>query len=944
MKQKLLIFFLLITSSVFAQQPRQVSGVVRDSTGLSVIGASVKLVSTKDTLATVTDVNGKFAFRAVKSSQFLLTISGLGYQTLNKRFLYKDEASPIQLDPISIKFESRQIDAVIVEANKGVVVKQDTVEYRASDYPVRENSVAEDIIKKLPGVEVDKDGNVTTQGKSVTRIRVNGKDYFDGDLKTATQNLPAEIIEKIQIVDDYGDQARVSGIREGEADKIINIQIRPDRNKGMVVNANGGVGNKGRYQFLGNGQFLNNTRQISTILNFNNTNANVFQFLGGGTRGFGGGGRRGGNFGGGGGFGGFNQNGITNTMGGGLNYRDQWSTKVSVYGSYRYTQRDNEISSLIDTWSNLGKDKDTQEDLTLSTFRDSDSDTKTTFHNFNFNLEYKIDSLNYLLLSPSFSLSKNDATTTYRETQTGNSGKVTSLERTNNSGTDANAPFVGGNIIYNHRFLKPGRNLSIAGSVGQSDNDSYQEARDDFKYPANTKNDSLIYRNVDIDNQSINTNINLTYSEPIGNFGRIDIGYNFSKASYDNNRNTDTLNRATNSFVYASDYSNMFDYSFTTQRYSLNYRFDKQKLYNFTIGVTAQPTLLEGESRTAGVNANPRKVGFNMFPTARFNYFFAKSKSLNINYSGRSTEPSFSQIQPGVDKSDAQRPVVGNPDLQSAFTQSLNINYNNNDPASGIFLNLGFDGNIINDRITRNVVFERENNLQRTEYLNADGYFSTNANYNLGKPFLDKKLRLSLFGNVNYTNDVTYQNNDKNVGKNWGISQGVRVQINPNQNIEFYPAVRYSTNWVNYSLNDNKSSADSWNLDLNGKVYFFKTFIIGFDITKTLNSGYGSIAANPLLINTYLEKQFFNRRGTFRIQGFDVMKEATNVSRTQTDNYISNSLNNRLTRYVMATFSYRLTKFAGGVQPQNNNQRRDGGPGGYTRPGGGGGFPGPGGN
>ena len=923
-KSLLLLLAAFAAHNLWAQ--RQVSGVLRDSIGNGVIAASVKLTSPKDTLLARTDIDGNFRFSNVKSSQFLLSISSLGFQNFNQRFLYKDDTTPLKLNPITLRAQSNLLKEVVVSGSKGVVIKQDTVEYRASDYPVRENSVAEDIIKKLPGVEVDKDGNVTTQGKSVTRVRVNGRDYFEGDLKTATQNLPAEIIEKIQIVDDYGDQARVTGIREGEADKIINIQIRPDKNKGMILNANAGVGNKDRYQFLGNGQFLNNTRQISTIFNFNNTNANVFQFLGGGSRGFGGGGRRGGNSGGGGGFGGFNQNGITATSGGGLNYRDEWSKKVSVYGSYRFTHRNNNLFSLNNIENNFGFDTVSKANRVLNTNRNSFSDTKTTFHNFNFNFEYKIDSLNYLLLSPSFSLSKNEVSSNYLENQSGNTFEA--ITRDNNSTTDASSPFFGGNVIYNHRFLKPGRNISIAGSVGKSENDSYQEARDTFDYV--NRNDSLSNRLVDVNNQSINTNINVTYSEPIGKYSRIDFGYNFSRASYDNSRNTDTLNVLTSNFDYSQRLSNDFEYSFTTQRYSLNYRFDKQKLYNINIGLTAQPTLLEGHSQTAGVSADPHRRGFNFFPTARFAYFFARSKSLNINYSGRSTEPSFSQIQPVIDVTDIQRPIIGNPDLKSAFTQSLSINYNSNDAATGMFLNLGLDGNIINNRITRNLV-RKPGNVQETYYLNTDGYFSTNANYNIGKQFFERKLRISLFGNVNFSNDVTFQNGQKNMGRNWGISQGGRLQINPNQNIEIYPALRYSTNWINYSLTpDQKSKAESWNIDFNGKVYLFKTFIVGFDLTKVINSGYGNIATNPLIINTYLEKQFFNRRGTFRVQGFDVMKEATNVSRSQSENLISNSLNNRLTRYVMATFSYRLSKFPGGMQPQNNFQRREGG---YPGPG-----------
>ena len=171
-KNLLIVFSVFITQLLFAQAGRQVSGVITDSTGTSIIAASVKLTSPKDTLFTRTDIDGKFTFGGVKSSQFLITASSLGYQTLNKRFLYKDDASSIKLDVITLKGQSNILNTVNVTAKTGgVVLKQDTVEYRASDFPVRENSVAEDVIKKLPGVDVDKDGNVTTQGKSVTRVR-----------------------------------------------------------------------------------------------------------------------------------------------------------------------------------------------------------------------------------------------------------------------------------------------------------------------------------------------------------------------------------------------------------------------------------------------------------------------------------------------------------------------------------------------------------------------------------------------------------------------------------------------------------------------------------------------------------------------------------------------------------------------------------------------------
>lgn len=937
-KHILLIIAFFSAHSLFAQTARQISGTVRDSTGNSVIAATIRLTSPADTLMTRSDIDGNFNFNNVKSSQFVINITSLGYRNFTKRFLYKDGASPIKLDLITLKSQSNVLNEVQVSATKGITVKEDTVEYRASDFPVRENSVAEDVIKKLPGVEVDKDGNVTTQGKSVTRIRVNGKDYFDGDLKTATQNLPAEIIEKIQIIDDYGDQAAITGIREGEADKIINIQISPDKNKGMIVNATAGGGSRDRYQLTGNGMFMNNDQQLSVLLNLNNTNASPFNFGGGGGRGFGGGGMRSGNFGGGGGSGGNNygsggsSGGITNTTGAGFNYRDELGKKISINGSYRFTVRNTDLSSNSFNSSAF-------KEAIIGTTSNSDTENDRDNHNFNFNFEYKIDSLNYLRISPYVSVANTTSGGTTRSNQTLNDDP--SQTRINTSSTDSKSPFLSGNIIYNHRFRKTGRNLSFAGAVSHSDNTSYQEARDDFRFfnqlDPNVFSDSLSHRNVDVDNKSLSSNANITYSEPIGKFARLDFGYNYSRTSYDNSRITEVFNES-GVPVMSPSLSNIFDYSFTTNRISLNYRYDKLRLYNFNIGLTAQPTLLDGFSETNNVSVH--REGFNFFPTARFSYNFARTRSLSINYSGRSTEPSFSQIQPVTDVSDPQRPVVGNPDLKAAFTQSLDLRYNTTDPASGVFFNTGVSGNIINDRISRNVqniqvpVEGQDstfNNIQQTNYLNADGYYSTNAYYSLGKPFANRKYRVSLNGSLNFSNDITYTNNEKNTGKNWSLRQGLRVQINPNQNVELYPGINYSRTWLNYSLPiSDDTKAETWSFELNGRLYFFKTFILGFDGSKTINKGYSSVGTNPFILNTYLEKQFFNKRGTLRLQTFDVFDQGAVVSRSQEGNSYTDSQNNRLTRYFMATFSFRLQKFPGGMQPnfqRNREMRGDGPPG-----------------
>lgn len=914
---------------------RTISGVLKDSTGNGILAATIKLKSPKDSLFTRSDLDGKFTFRNVKSSQFTLSITSLGYKGHNQRYLYKDGIETISLAPITLRGASQMLQAVVVSGTSSITVKEDTVEYRAKDYPVRENSVVEDVIKRLPGVEVDKDGNVTTQGKSVTRVRVNGKDYFDGDLKTATQNLPADVIEKIQIVDDYGDQANVSGIRNGDPEKILNITISPDKNKGYLANIAAGGGydaqpnsggaqqNEFRGMLSGMAQVMNNNEQIAGLININNTNASLFDFVGGGNQ-------RGGRFrmgGGGGRFGGGSGgNGITETYAGGLNYRNEFGKKISVYGSYSFQNRNNDL--LSDTYSETPID----DQIKVINQTNSATYSKNISHRFNFNVEYKIDSLNYLKISPSLNY---DAV----KTDGSSNSIITELARQDQNSanfSDSRAPSFGTDLLYNHRFMRAGRNLSMAFSFNKSYNKNDQDARDDFRFYSqndlNNYTDSSSHRLIYTDNSRLNLNSNITYTEPLGRYSRLDVTYNFNRTNYENSRLTQ-LEQA-GSYVPADSLSNVFDYSFMTNQFGLSYRYDRDRLYNFSVGLAAQPTLLDGFSRSNQVSV--RRSGFNIVPTARFSYNFARSRALNIDYSGRSSEPSYAQIQPVVDLSNPQRPVVGNPDLKASFTQNLNIRYNNFDPAKGIFFIVGASANLANDRVVSNVVRLRQpivsgsdttyNLIQETRYLNADGYFDGRVFYGWSKPFADKKYTLRLNGNASFTNDVGYIDNQKNVAKTYSFSQRVRLQINPNENIDISPEVRYTRNLVNYSL---PSSIDgdnaSWNFELNSKLYFFKTFIWGLEATKTVNQGYiGGIAANPFIINSYLEKQFMGRRARLRLQGYDLLNQGVNVSPSVSNGAYVQSSTNRLTRYFLVSFAYRLNKFGG----KSNDEPGPGGPGG----------------
>ena len=228
MKLRYLLAALLfiLTANVYAQTGRQVSGVVKDTTGATLPGTTVKLLTGTDSSIVATDANGRFTFLSVPVNQFSLVVYSIGYQPIRRRFVLNNDTKPFELAPIVLKSDTRTLATVNIVDVNAVKVKEDTVEYNAAAYKVREGEAVEASIKKMPGMDVDKDGNITAQGKSITKVRLNGKDYMAGDVTSLTRNLPADLVQSVQVVDDYGDQANITGIKSGDPQKVLNINIK----------------------------------------------------------------------------------------------------------------------------------------------------------------------------------------------------------------------------------------------------------------------------------------------------------------------------------------------------------------------------------------------------------------------------------------------------------------------------------------------------------------------------------------------------------------------------------------------------------------------------------------------------------------------------------------------------------------------------------------------
>jgi len=931
----LLLPFLCLAIHTYAQNPqprpknvpppvatREISGIVKDATDLGVPGVTVRLTSEKDTLITSTNPDGIFVFKNVKLATYTMSFTMLGYKQQINKYKQNDAIPRVVMDPIVLKAMANTLNEVVVNGTPSVVYKTDTVEFKASDYIVRENATVDELLKKMEGMEVGNDGSLLHQGQNVTTAKINGKTYAGGDIATAIQNLPAEIVDKIQIVDDYGDQAARTGIKDGDPQKVLNIVTRTDKSVGNSANINAGGGNNERYESSLFGTRLNGNQNLSLNLRLNNTVNGVANNTmgseatggnggGGGNRGNGnnngGGGNRGNNNGGGGNNGNSSggSGGTTNSGGGAFSYRDQLGKKVRINTNYRYGF--NNVNSLNSSLSEIYTTNGT-----IFSANESERDNNTKNHNFNFELEADLDSNNFLRITPevTFSSTVNSAMSSIGQTGT----LITQNQLGTNVGKNTR-PNVGATVFYQHIFNKPRRNFSLQFSFNTADQESEQERNTKFYKDDINVLDSLVHRLIERKNLTSNYRGSFTFVEPLTLNSQFEFNGQINYNGYDNRAITSNIDAFENRTVVDS-LSNIYDYSFTQARIALNYRYglSNTSKVKFSVGLTGVPAVLSGTKVSLGTSTN--RKSFNLIPIARFQYQFSKTHNLQLNYSGNANEPSFDQIQPVRDVSNPQNTIVGNPDLKVTFTHSLNLSYNNYIANHKLNYSANANGSMVDNSVVSNVVqiFNNNNELIRNEtrYVNMNGSYRMGGNYSISKQLNNRKYNLSLSGNVNYNHGVSMSNNIESITNTWNITERFGPRINPNEWLEVNPNVSYNIQKSKNTISPNEVNTKTLALNIDGKFYMWQTLIFGYSGSKNFVSGINSnITSNPLVINAYLQKEFWKRRASITFQAFDILKQNNFVNLNVTDLVKTETRTNALSRYFMVRANVRLQKWTG---------------------------------
>lgn len=906
----LMLLMILFSPMAFAQQSGvNVTGsVVEQGSDTPIEQATVRLLNVKDSAmvrGVVSARNGSFTLKNVKKGSYLLHITFIGYDPLYQPLQITGKKNPVNVGKLELSDGAIELgEAVVIGKAPEVTVRNDTVEYNADSYKVTEGSVLEDLLKKMPGVEVDSEGKITVNGKEVKKVMVDGKEFFSDDPKVASKNLPAKMIDKLQVLDKKSDMAQMTGFDDGEEETVINLTVKPGMKQGWFGNAYGGYGSKDRYE--GNAmvnRFVNND-QITFMGGTNNTNnmgfsdlaSTMFSGMGGG------GGRRGG-FGAG--------SGITSSGNAGLNFSKEFKPdKLTLGGNTRYSHSDNDARSKSDRQNILPGDS--------SSYDNSEAMSRTKSDNFgvDFRLEWKPDTMTQLIFRPSFSLSHSmndnfsDATTLDNERDTVNTNKSSNYSESN--GYNLNA-----SIDFSRKLNNKGRVFSATLSGGNSDSYSDGMNRSDIVYFNQTDalKNNIIDQRSRYDNKGFNYRAYVSWVEPIGHNNFIQATYSISQRKQEALKNVYNQDADGIYNVLDSAYNQSYRNNFISQRASLSFKSQRAK-FNYTIGLNLDPSYSSSENFVGDTTLSKitRKV-VNLSPMAQFNYMFDKRTNLRIMYNGRTSQPSMTQLQPVADISDPTNITIGNPDLNPRYTNNVFIRFQQFTPEKQRAFMIMANGSYIINDIVSYTSYNQETGVKTTTYKNVNGNYSGNVRMMLNTPLKNKKFSINSMTMASFANSNGYINEEKNTNRNLILSERGGIDFRSSYlDLGVNGNIRY--NATSNSL-QKENNQNTFNYGAGGytTIYLPLNFKIESDVNWSTNSGYGDgFKQNEVLWNASASKSFLkNNQGTLRFKIYDILQQRSNISRSVTASYIQDSEYNTLGSYFMVHFIYRFSIFKGGA-------------------------------
>lgn len=890
-----LILFVVLTclffpAKIFAQKKitRAFAGVVRDSSGnLPLESATISATDLKDSSLltyTLSDSKGRFELKALPTElSLMVTVSFHGYRTYIRKILLSSKSADPVNDTITLSKDYAELDEVVVIAEKPpVLFKKDTVEFNASSFKTKPDAVVEDLLKQLPGVDVDKDGNITVNGKPVTKITVDGRDFFSGDLKIASKNLPKDIVDKIQVSDNKSKEAIFNNTSTGNEDKTINITLKKDKKKGWFGRVSAGYGTSGRYEAGGNLNRFKGKNQVSVIGNLNNINRQ-----GSGVR-FGGGGA-----------------GITESGSAGINFGTETKGKLKLNGSYFYNES-----------SNVNNQRRRRENILPDTsfyyVSQSDRQSENSGHNFSMHGNVDFDTLTNLNFNIGANLNKGrslSSNNSYSEDL-----KFTRINSSINNYLINNESLgLNGNMFFGRRFKKKGRGVTMNLVLGADKSDGVNDniGLNTFNIDGSTVTDSLNQRSDD-NSRGRNFHVMTTYSEPITKDLNVIMRLGYSSSVNDNSRITNNLNGATGKYdIEDSLLSNSFRNKNNSLNPGVTFNYKTKKI-RATFGNSISFLRQDNYSFTSDSVTSQRFANF--FPSAAFGWQISQTNSININYNGNTQQPSIQQLQPIRDNSNPLYITLGNPDLQPSFAHRGNANLQIQKPQNNAYIFAGITFFTISNQITQEVYYDSAAR-QIARPVNTNGNYGGSFYFNYGRTWKKKNFtaRLNINPGANINRNTVLNNKIVNRATTYGFSQGINLQLQKENLFDLSPRYMIRYNDTKYSIEQNGQIASSITQNLGVDLNFYITKKL--TIENSINTNYNNrIAAGfRKSVTSWTAsaslKMLKKDRGTLRLLVYDLLNQNTSVYRNITANYIEDVQQDVLQRYFMLTFTYNVTKF-----------------------------------
>lgn len=966
------VFFLLVAMlagpSALAQAIYSVKvRAVEEKTGAPVAfaTASVTVKGEKSALKyTLTDGQGQASITKLKKGTYMLRVELMGYKTFQKEITIEKnmDLGTVKMTDDAIALDAAQVSAI----GNPIIVKKDTVEYTASSFKTSDNDMLEELLKKLPGVEVEADGSITANGETIKKITIDGKTFFLDDPQLASKNIPAKIIDKVKVVEKKSDQAQFTGIDDGEEETIIDLSIRPGMMKGWFGNVMGGGGhdvpgagsdmNDWRYQGAAMvGRFTDDS-QISVILNANNTNNRGFNDVAGsmmqGMRGARGMGR---------GMGGWGRNnGISNTWMGGVNGAfTLLDGDMDLAGNYLYN----------------GSDKFVEEESSKITYLDDGSrllydqkGTNSTFtqgHRFGVRLEHEFSENTSILFEPQFNFGKgsfNEFSDFQTYTERDNVSDSTNRGYTRNLG-DNDSWSTSGFLLFRQKLGKPGRTISANFRYSFSNNDlfGFNQSLTSVKDTSGVWKDDPVNQRFDQNSKSTSLNARVVYTEPITEHLFVEANYSYGWArntSYKNtfNSGSDLVEDGLLVFDPSGEsiderYSNRILNRSITQRAGVNFSY-QQKKFRAQLGASVNPT--DTYNETTGHDPYRSKV-INWSPQASLNYDFTENSNFRLFYFGWSNQPSTSQLLPVPDNSDPLNISLGNPGLDPYFNHNIRGMFGYTNKKTFTSIHARFGGGLVDNAITSAQWYDPAG-VQYSIPVNGPATGNVDARIMVNSPFGKTGLSIFSMTYARYNQSTSYIGTGaldsskyydaENASFNYDLfaqdfpdlGESDKFITNRTQTMSFTQRLRltYRNDFVELTAGGRTRMNKSWytmeNSHLkatwNNQAQFSMNWTIpgGVNIISDLNynwyNGYTTPQEDEFVLNAEITKQLFKKKFTLALKAYDILGQSKNLSVTDSSNYHQEVRNNTLGRYVILSLTYRFGNF------NNRNGAGPGGPGG----------------